>query len=123
MTKTCQDCQHRGEYKCSHPDGYSRPTYSKDKEEKVTYSPACDLYEKVETPDRDQPPPIPKPEYAYGVITMQTSKDPKQLDGATVQFQENVSEALNDDWHRGDFTACLDGDQIVMVQTLVKQVS
>ena len=125
MTKTCQTCRHSGEYLCSHPDGHFRPTYSNNKGgEILTYSPACDLYEKAETPATDQPSSIPRPEYDYAVITMLAPKDdPDQLKDAGMRFKEDIANALNDDWHCNDFTACFDGEQVLMIQTMIKQIS
>ena len=121
--KTCETCQHGKEYKCSHEAMNGRPTYANGKEGKVP-APACDNHVVVE---RVEPEPeaeeITQPRLEHETITMMSGKAPEFYNPGIVRFNKDLSDALNSGWQLVNFSALLDGDQVLMVQTMVRQVS
>jgi len=118
MTKTCENCVHAAEYKCSHPEGNSRPTYSNGKES-IIYSPACDLHEaKAESDDVDQIGLV----YEHNTIVALTGKSDEEMRPTLTRFNNDIAEALSQGWQPSTYTTCLDGGQVMFTQTMVRRV-
>ena len=121
--KTCETCQHGKQYKCSHEAMNGRPTYANGKEGKVP-APACDNHVAVETVESEsEVEEITQPRLEHGTITMMSGKASAIYEPSMMKFNKDLSDALNSGWQFVNFSASLDGDQVLMVQTMVRQVN